>query len=177
MFDYGAALNACADKDRSALQRLYEEEAGRMISVAQRIVRRRELAEEVVQDTFIQIWRRAGTFNPDAGAGRAWIYTILRNRSLNLIRDGSREDLVSDNDLDKARELGSDIENAFDRLSTNSALRHCLETLDAEKRKSLLLSYVSGCTHGEVAAHLNVPVGTAKSWIRRGLLALRDCMA
>lgn len=176
MFDYAAALTACAQKDKGALKRLYEEEAGRMISVSQRIVRRRELAEDVVHETFIQIWRKADSFDPALGSGRSWIYTILRNRSLNLIRDGGREDLATEDWLDRAREQETDVEDAFSRLSANSALRRCLELLDEEKRNSVLLSYVSGYTHGEVAAHLGVPLGTAKSWIRRALLALRDCM-
>ncbi len=177
MLDYAAILSACAQKDRDALRRLYDDEAGRMISVAQRIVRRRELAEEVVQDTFVQIWRRAATFNPELGSGRSWIYAIMRNRALNLIRDGSREDLLDEGSLDSAREQLADIEDAFGRLAENSALRRCLEMLGTQKRTAILMAYVSGYTHGEIAASLSAPVGTIKSWIRRGLLALRECMA
>lgn len=176
MLDYSGLLIACANGDRSALKRLYEEEAGRMIAVAQRIVRRRELAEEVVQDAFVQIWRKAGTFTAERGSARGWIYTILRNRALNLIRDGAREDLVDSDSLDRARDQSAEIGDAFDRLAADSALRRCLEGLDREKRESILLSYVAGYSHGEIAAVLRVPVGTAKSWVRRGLLALRDCM-
>jgi RNA polymerase sigma-70 factor (ECF subfamily) len=177
MFDYAGTLNACARGDRAALRRLYDEEAGRMIAVAQRIVRRRDLAEEVVQDAFIQIWRKADSYNAEIGSARSWIYTIVRNRSLNLIRDGAREDLVDAETLDRVRDQDSEITDAFERLSKSSALRRCLETLEPEKRKSLLLSYVAGYSHGEIAAHLRVPLGTVKSWVRRGLLALRDCMA
>lgn len=177
MFDYAGTLSACGRGDRAALKALYEQEAGRMISVAQRIVRRRELAEEVVQDSFVQIWRNAGRFDPQLGSAKGWVYTILRNRALNLIRDGAREDLIDINTLERTRDDDADIEDAFERLSENSALRRCLEALEVEKRRSLLLSYVSGYSHGEIAALLHVPVGTAKSWVRRGLLAIRDCMA
>lgn len=177
MLDYAGLLKACAGGDRAALKSLYDAEAGRMIGVAQRIVRRRELAEEVVQDAFVQIWRKAGTFSDERGSARGWIYTIVRNRALNLIRDGAREDLVDADSLDRVRDESAEIGDAFERLSANSALRRCLEALEAEKRESLLLSYVSGYSHGEIAALLRVPVGTAKSWVRRGLLALRDCMA
>lgn len=148
-----------------------------MISVAQRIVRRRELAEEVVQDTFVQIWKKADSFDEELGSAQAWIYTILRNRALNLIRDGAREDLIDAAALEQTRDEDAGIDDAFQRLSENSALRRCLEALEVEKRKSLLLSYVAGYSHGEIAALLHVPVGTAKSWVRRGLLAIRDCMA
>lgn len=177
MLDHAGLLAACAQGDRAALKQLYDAEAGRMIGVAQRIVRRRELAEEVVQETFVQIWRKAATFNAEFGSARGWIYTILRNRALNLIRDGAREDLVDADTLDRVRDQSAEIGDAFETLSASSALRRCLEALEAEKRESLLLSYVSGYSHGEIAALLRVPVGTAKSWVRRGLLALRDCMA
>jgi RNA polymerase sigma-70 factor (ECF subfamily) len=177
MFDYAETLSACARGDREALKRLYDEEAGRMISVAQRIVRRRELAEEVVQDAFVQIWRKADSYKAELGSPRGWIYTIVRNRALNLIRDGAREDLVEAETLDRVREEGAEIQDAFERLSEDSALRRCLEALEREKRDSILLSYVAGYSHGEIAALLHIPLGTAKSWVRRGLLALRDCLA
>lgn len=177
MFDYAAALDRCARGDRTALKALYDEEAGRLISVARRIVRRRELAEEVVQEAFIQVWSKARNFDPRLGSARGWIYTIVRNRALNVIRDGGREDLVDTESLSAMRDGDSPLDDAFDRLSTNSLLRRCLEGLDREKRHSLLLAYVSGYSHGEIAGQLGVPVGTAKSWVRRGLLALRECMA
>src|SRR5262245_8047780 len=110
MFDYAGALSGCARGDRDALKRLYDEEAGRMISVAQRIVRRRELAEEVVQDAFVQIWRKADTYKSELGAARGWIYTIVRNRALNLIRDGAREDLVEAETLDRVRDEAVEIQ-------------------------------------------------------------------
>ncbi len=178
MFDFHDCLSACAQGDRSSLKALYHEESGRLIAVAQRIVRRRELAEEVVQEAFVQIWRKASSYNPDGGSARAWIYTIVRNRALNVIRDGAREDLVDANTL----ELLSDAQvgppmDVVSQLSRESRLRHCLEALDAQKRESVVLSYVSGYSHGEIAGRLGVPIGTAKSWVRRGLLALRECMS
>jgi RNA polymerase sigma-70 factor, ECF subfamily len=177
MFDFHQCLQACANGDRSSLKALYHEEAGRLIAVAQRIVRRRELAEEVVQEAFLQIWRKAASYNPELGSARAWIYTIVRNRALNVIRDGAREDLV---DAD-ALELLSDAQlvpvDVISQLSRESRLRRCLEGLDTQKRESVVLSYVSGFSHGEIAGRLGVPIGTAKSWVRRGLLALRECMS
>jgi RNA polymerase sigma-70 factor, ECF subfamily len=177
MLDYAATLGACARGDRGALKQLYDEEAGRLIGIAQRIVRRRELAEEVVQDAFIQIWGKAGSFDPDLGSARGWIYAVVRHRALNMIRDGAREDLIDGDSLDGIPDSSTTAEDALDRLSSDSRLRRCLEWLEEEKRKSLLLSYVAGYSHGEIAALLRVPVGTAKSWVRRGLLALRTCMS
>lgn len=177
MFDYSGALKGCANGDRAALQSLFDQEAGRLASVAQRIVRRRDLAEEVVQEAFIQIWRKAHTYNPELGSARGWIYTIARNRALNVIRDSSREDLLDDAALAMLSDQHVSGDDAFQKLSQESRLRRCLEMLDAPKRNSILLSYVQGYSHGEIAGRLGVPIGTAKSWVRRGLSALKDCMA
>jgi len=177
MFDYAGSLRACAGGDRAALQALFHEEAGRLIGVAQRIVRRRELAEEVVQDAFIQVWRKAESYNPEMGSARGWIYTIVRNRALNVVRDGAREDLLDADELEQLSATSHGSEDVVAKLSRESRLRRCLEALDARKRDCVLLSYVNGYTHGEIAGRLAVPIGTAKSWVRRGLSALKECMA
>lgn len=177
MFDYSGSLSECAKGDRASLHALYQEEAGRLIGVARRIVRRQELAEEVVQDAFLQIWRKASSFDPELGSARSWIYTVVRNRALNVVRDGSREDLLDHDGLEQISPVDLGIEDVVGKLSRESRLRSCLEALDAKKRESVLLSYVGGYSHGEIAGRLAVPVGTAKSWVRRGLSALKDCMA
>jgi RNA polymerase sigma-70 factor, ECF subfamily len=176
MFDYSGNLRECAKGDRASLHALYQEEAGRLIGVARRIVRRQELAE-VVQDAFLQIWRNASSFDPELGSARSWIYTIVRNRALNVVRDGSREDLLDHDGLEQVSPVDLGVEDVVGKLSRESRLRGCLEALDANKRESVLLSYVGGYSHGEIAGRLAVPVGTAKSWVRRGLSALKDCMA
>lgn len=177
MFDYSGMLSACAKGDRTSLHALYQEEAGRLIGVASRIVRRRELAEEVVQEAFLQIWRKADTFDPELGSARSWIYAIVRNRALNVVRDGSREDLLNHEELEQLSPADLWIGDVVQKLSRESRLRGCLEALDVKKRESVLLSYVAGYSHGEIAGRLAVPVGTAKSWVRRGISALKDCMA
>jgi len=156
---------------------LYDAEAGRLISVAQRIVRRRELAEEIVQESFIQIWQHAATYEASRGSALSWIFTIVRNRALNVVRDGRRLDLVEDDTLDMLRDRDAVIDDAFERLDEDSRLRRCLEGLESERRKGVLLAYVGGYSHGEIAGILGVPLGTAKSWIRRALAALKECMA
>jgi len=177
MFDYAGSLRACAGGDRAALQALFQEEAGRLIGVAQRIVRRREIAEEVVQDAFIQVWRKAASYDPEMGSARGWIYTIVRNRALNVVRDGAREDLLDADELEQLTPQVSGGEDVVAKLARESRLRRCLEALDPRKRDCVLMSYVSGYSHGEIAGRMAVPVGTAKSWVRRGLSALKECMA
>src|SRR5215217_8600123 len=90
------ALRRCAAGDRAALRSIYDAEAPRMLGVAMRLLRRRALAEEAVHDTFVQIWLKAASFDPSRGQARTWLYAILRNRALNILRDESRTDLVDD---------------------------------------------------------------------------------
>lgn len=148
-----------------------------MIGVAARIVRRRELAEEVVHDAFIQIWRFAARFDPALGSGRAWIFSIVRNRAINALRDTSREQATPEEEINSVLDRNSGAENAFDKLADSSALKRCLEQLDAKRRVAVLLAYAEGLSHGEIAARINVPLGTCKSWITRSLAQLRECLA
>lgn len=177
--DFGVALRACAKGDRNGLRLIFDKEAGRLIAVAQRIVRRRDLAEEVVQEAFIRIWKNAHQYAPDRGSARGWIYAIVRNRALNLLRDGKREDLLTGDHLEALQEAQhvEHIMASWHRLDQDSKLRDCLSTLDETRRKGILMAYVGGYTHGEIAGRLKIPLGTTKSWIRRGLSSLRECMA
>jgi RNA polymerase sigma-70 factor (ECF subfamily) len=133
----------------------------------------------VVQDAFIRIWTHGHQYSPERGSARGWIYAIVRNRALNMLRDGRREDLVGEDHLETLQETDQldQILAAWNRLDRNSRLRECLGRLDETKRKGILMAYVGGYTHGEIAGRLRIPLGTTKSWIRRGLAALRECMA
>jgi RNA polymerase sigma-70 factor (ECF subfamily) len=175
--DYAQLLAACGRGDRSALRAIYDGEAGKMIGVAMRILKRKELAEEIVHDAFVQIWRFSSRYDPELGSARAWMFAIVRNRAINALRDGARETSASDDEIHSAMDREGGTENAFDRLAEGSALRRCLEQLDAKRRIAVLLAYVEGLSHGEIAARLNVPLGTCKSWITRSLVQLRECLA
>ncbi len=175
MLDYAEKLEECARGDKAALRAIFEQEGPKMIGVAQRILRRRDLAEEAVQEGFAQIWRKAGTFDRSLGSARGWIYAIVRHRALNMLRDGSREETVPGEDLDRLRDAS--VASTWSGLDPEGLLRRCLGELEPPRRKALLMVYVVGLTHGEVAGSMGVPLGTAKAWIRRALLALRECMS
>ena len=175
-FDYESALMACARGDQRELQRIYEREASRLLGVAYRILRRRDLADEAVHDAFLQIWQKASTYDPARGSARGWIYTVVRHRALNILRDTSRETLSDDSHFEDMPASDSDPLNYLSRLSDAASLSHCLERLDAPKRTSILLAYVDGYTHQQIALQLNTPLGTVKAWIRRGLLSLKECL-
>jgi RNA polymerase sigma-70 factor (ECF subfamily) len=167
-----AALARCTAGERSALRVIYDLEAARMVGVARRMLRRQDLAEEAVQDTFMRVWRAARSFDPQKGAARTWLYAILRNCALSILRDESR----FGTDEDSSEQAGPMTANALSRLPETSALRRCLERLDAQRRAVVVLAYVHGLSHGELAGKLGVPLGTVKSWVRRSLISLQECM-
>jgi RNA polymerase sigma-70 factor (ECF subfamily) len=175
--DLDGALRRCASGDRAALRAIYDAEAPRMIGVALRILRRQALAEEAVHDAFVQIWQRAASFDPARGSARTWLYAVVRNRALNILRGEARTDLVEDFEPLGLASEEDDPESIVARLSEAGALRRCLERLDPTRRNAIVLAFVHGLSHGELAGKLGVPLGTLKSWIRRSLLSLRDCMA
>lgn len=167
-----AALARCAAGERTALRVIYDLEAPRMVGVARRMLRRQDLAEEAVQDTFMRVWRGARTYDPARGGARTWLYAILRNSTIGILRDESR----FEPGLDEDGAAAPADEAAIARLPESSALRRCLEQLDARRRAVVVLAYVHGLSHGELAGRLNVPLGTVKSWVRRGLISLQECM-
>ena len=174
--DLEAVLMRCGQGDKRALRTLYDQEAARMVGVAQRMLKRRALAEEAVHDTFISIWNTAARFDPSRGSARSWAYTILRNRTLNILRGEARSELTADFDAFELESPADSPEEIFSKLSDANALRRCLDRLDASRRRLVLMAYAHGLSHGELAAKLDVPLGTVKSWLRRSLLSLRECL-
>lgn len=169
--EISAAIVRCAAGDKSALRLIYDLEAARMIGVAIRILRRRDLAEEATHDAFMRIWRGARSFDASRGSARAWLYTIVRNQALTILRDERRFDPEQPADGESPQP-----DLALQRLPESSALRQCLQQLEASRRNAIVLAYVHGFSHGELAGRLGMPLGTIKSWIRRGLASLQECM-
>ncbi|WP_211241988.1 sigma-70 family RNA polymerase sigma factor [Roseivivax halodurans] len=151
-------------------------EGGRMLGVARRILRRTDLAEEALQEALVLVWRKAHQFDESRGNARGWLYTILRNRCLTMLRNEDREVPVAPEDLDTPPDDVM-LETAFDRLGHASDLRRCLERLDGESRRAILATYVLGYSHGEIAGRLDAPLGSVKSRVRRGLMKLRECLS
>lgn len=176
-----ADLAGCSRGDRAALQRIFAAEAAGMTGVAMRILGRQELAEEAVQDCFVTIWQKADDYHPELGSGRAWAYMILRHRALTILRDGRREDLMDPQAegvqlASKASSLPV-WQQAYSRLDDGGQLKRCLSELENDKRDAVLMAFVSGYCHGEIAARLILPLGTAKARIKRGLSSLRASLS
>jgi len=182
-FDYEAALAACARGERRALAQIYEREARYLLGVALRIVRERQSAEDVLHDAFIHIWQRARSFDAGRGAGRGWIYSVVRHAALNWARDHAREvpveaDAVAASlDVDALLAHHAGGADAHEVRADLGRLAGCLGQMEPARRECIVLAYLDGCSHGEIAQRTHQPLGTVKSWIQRGLRALRECMA
>ncbi|WP_136685334.1 sigma-70 family RNA polymerase sigma factor [Falsirhodobacter xinxiangensis] len=172
-----SAIAACARGEQTGLHRVIELEGGRLMGIAKRMLQRRDLAEEAVQDALVQIWRKASQFRAGEGSARGWVFAILRNRCLNILRDGGRLSTLDDAALlaiqDGRQAAALESFDALDEM----ALKDCLAELEPAPRRAILLAYVGGYSHGEIAALQSIPLGTCKSWIKRGLDALRRCLS
>jgi RNA polymerase sigma-70 factor (ECF subfamily) len=171
-----ALLHACASGDRAALQSLYAATAPQLFCLALSILRSHELAEDIVQDSFILVWRHAHSFDPRRGTAMAWLARIVRNQCFDLMRRRGRESPL-DHTLMESWEDPAPNPADLTALSRDARrLWGCLDELDEGPRKSMILAYYDGLTFAEVAGRTGAPLGTVKSWIRRGLIQLRDCM-
>ena len=171
-----ALLQACARGDRTALHSLYKTTAPQLFGLALRMLRRRELAEEIVQDSFVLFWRSAHTFDPSRGSAMAWLARIVRNRCIDVLRQRGRETPLDDASIeDREDPLPSPADLAALSIDARR-LQECLGELDESSRKVLGLVYYEGMTYQEAAVHVGAPLGTVKGWARRGLVRLRNCM-
>jgi RNA polymerase sigma-70 factor, ECF subfamily len=172
--DTAALLLSCAAGDRLAFRVLYDRWAARLHGIALRITRQSGLAADATHDTFVQIWQQAHRFDPARGSAEAFLVTVLRYRALDIVRRRARE--VPAFDMD---ERPDDTPNALAQLvgsAEATELGRCLGLLDAERRRLVVMAFVEGLSHSELAAKLKLPLGTVKSWIRRSLLSLRECL-
>jgi RNA polymerase sigma-70 factor, ECF subfamily len=169
-------LSRTALRDRSAFAELYAATRAKLFGVSLRITRERALAEEVLQDSFVNIWNHASDYAQAKSAPLTWMTAIVRNRSLDVLRRSREEpdvdELLTSALVDESASPQRDVEAKGEAHS----LRQCLEELDPEQRQSIALAFYHGLSHSELADHLHRPLGTVKTYIRRGLLKLRDCL-
>lgn len=173
-------LSACASGDETAFARLYRLTSANLYSVALRILMQEEQAQECLQDAYINIWRRAGSYDAERAAPTTWLVSIVRNRALDLLRQRRPEVGVEDQSaLENSIEAGLEGRASAgmgEDTDFSRGLEHCLETLQSHQRECLQLAYYEGLTHPELASRLQAPLGSVKTWIRRGLLQLRECL-
>jgi RNA polymerase sigma-70 factor (ECF subfamily) len=169
-------LRACAGGDRAALHGLYAATAPHLFGLAAGILRSRELAEDIMQDAFVQVWRHAHSFDPGRGTAMAWLARIVRNQCFDLLRQRGREAPLDDALMESWQDPGPGPADLAALSRDAQRLRECLDELEESPRKGLLLAYYEGMTFEQVAGRLRAPLGTVKSWIRRSLIRLKGCM-
>jgi RNA polymerase sigma-70 factor (ECF subfamily) len=177
-----ALIDRIALADEKALRELYELASPKLYGVAVRVVTNREWAEDVLQEAFINIWRIAGDYRATLSPPMAWMALVVRSRGLDFLRRRASERADRMQELDDviSDTVAGDSPNPMDTAQASEqakALHNCLSLLDNKQREVVSLAYMRDMSHGELAEQLKLPLGTVKTWIRRGLEQLRGCMA
>jgi RNA polymerase sigma-70 factor (ECF subfamily) len=170
-------LAACGQRDRSAFSRLYQATSAKLYGVALRILRREDWAEEVLQECYVNIWTHAPEYRAGLSAPMTWMTSIVRNRCLDWLRRPRHE--VADADGSLAEGTPSEGPGPLAQLEQAKdaqALGRCLGALEAKQRQAIALAFYDGLSHAELALHLREPLGTVKTWVRRGLSRLKACL-
>ncbi|MFS1702194.1 sigma-70 family RNA polymerase sigma factor [Alteromonas sp. AMM-1] len=168
-------LCGTAQGRREDFAELYKAASPQVFAVVLKLLRHRELAEEATQDAFIKVWHNAASYQMARGTVLTWIISIARYRALDMLRY-QRIRKTDDTEPDT---MVSDDDNRFEleaKLS-HPKLEGCLDELDTQQRQAIHLAYFNGLSHLEVVEHLSSPLGTIKSWIRRGLVSLQRCLS
>jgi RNA polymerase sigma-70 factor (ECF subfamily) len=173
--DTAALLHRCAGGDRAAFRLLYDRWGSRLYGIAVRITRQPSLGADAVHDAFVQIWQQAHRFDPERGSPDAWIIGLVRYRALDIVRRQSRE--IPGYEADEREDESPDVLARLVSTAEGAALHRCLNELEADRRRLVVMAFVDGLSHSELAERLSVPLGTVKSSIRRSLIALRGCLA
>jgi len=169
-------LAGVARGDEAAFAELYQVTSSKLYAVALRILRSKEAAEDVVQDSYFKVWERARDYDPKIAAPITWMATIVRNRALDEVR---RKAVRPSADVSELDNLESDDEHPLEVLGRREdvdRLRRCLEGLESDKRQIVRLAYLDGLSREALAKRFGHPEGTIKTWLRRSLAQLKGCL-
>lgn len=174
-------LAAVARREAAAFRALYDATSPKLFGFALRILNRKELAEEVLQESFVSVWNNAGSYQAGLAAPMTWLTTIVRNRAYDLLRrvDATVEIDADTFDKDVMEALESNEPSPFDALRMDGeakALAQCFSRLEGLHRQAIALAFYHDLSHSEVAERMKLPLGTVKTWVRRGLERLRSCL-
>ncbi len=167
-----------AKGDSVALRALYEHTARRLFAVLLRIIQRRDLAEEALQEVFVSIWRNAHSFKAERGRPMTWLISMARYRAID-VRRSRRHEYLNRELADVQDTLVAETADVLEQvtlLTDASRLADCMGHLSKQQDTCIRLAFLEGLSHDEIARKLTSPIGTVKTWIRRGLQALKDCL-
>ncbi|MDO6965631.1 sigma-70 family RNA polymerase sigma factor [Rhizobium alvei] len=168
-------LGRIALGDRNAFSQLYQATSGKLFSILLRMLKSRADAEEALQEVYIRIWRNAGRYNEEAGSAMAWLCSIARYHAIDQLRARKPQTETLDEAFDLASLDPSPEENA-QRRSVASGIENCMQTLEASRADAVRRAYVEGLSYLELANLHGVPLNTMRTWLRRSLLKLRECL-
>jgi RNA polymerase sigma-70 factor (ECF subfamily) len=175
--DYAELLARTSAGDRAAFAELYRATSPRLFAIALRMLRASDLAEDALQNAYVLIWQKADRYHREQGHAMAWMTTIVRNCAIDVLRSQTRVIRVPEvSGSDAEPVIAVDADALWASLRTGDRLRQCLEKLQDLERVSICLAYYAGKNHEEIALTLKRPLGSVKSWVRRGLIKLKDCM-
>lgn len=169
-------LAAVAKGDQTAFERLYQATRAKLYGTALRILRRAELADEVLQEVYLKIWNSAGQFDPGAASPITWMVAITRNRAIDLVRKRAE---VSIEEEPEVMETAGDNPHPLAKREMSEELRRlltCMGRLDEDRRRLVLLAYYGGWSREQLATKFEKPVNTIKTWLRRALAEIRECL-
>lgn len=165
--------------DQRAFAQLYAACSSHLYALLLRMLKRRDWADEALQDCFLRVWQKADTYAPEKGTPLTWLMTVARYRALDLLRMKRPEVEMPDEGEEPPMTFADATESPEDRAVEREGLgmlRDCMKDLQDEQKRSVLLAYYEGYTHQELALAMKAPLGTVKSWVRRGLARLRECL-
>ena len=172
-------LAQCALKNQRAFADLYGLTSAKLYGVALRILRRQDWAEDVLQECYVNIWNHAGNYAVQKSAPLTWMTSIVRNRCLDWLRRPQTEATGAEYDV-AVEAWQDDSPGPMEQLMAAGdaqALARCLRQLEGKQRQSIMLAFFHGMTHTELAGHMKQPLGTVKTWVRRGLERLKGCLS
>lgn len=170
-------LAATAGGDRQAFENLYRRTSAKLFGICLRILGERTQAEEALQDVYLAIWHKADMYDGDRASPITWLAQIARNKAIDHLRANKSERLSQP--LESSVEPVDETPGAADLAQGRDDRRRlhaCLQELSGEQRRVIRIAFFEGCTYEEIAQRSDTPLGTVKSWVRRGLLKLKDCL-
>jgi RNA polymerase sigma factor (sigma-70 family) len=170
------ALVRTGEEDRDAFRTVYRLTSAKLFGICLRICEDRQGAEDVLHDVYLTIWHRAGAYQPGRASPISWLATIARNRAIDWRRRHGRARIAPGEDADAMPDPAAAQDDALIADEQRARLHDCLETIEARQRGAIRSAFFGGLTYAELAVAQAVPLGTMKSWVRRGLLALRGCL-
>ena len=174
--DIADLIARCALRDRQAFRDLYGRTSAKLYGVTLRILRDRSEADEALQEVYVKIWQRADRYVPGGYSPISWLVAVARNHSLDVLRARKPRSEDIDLALDVA-DAGPDPEQAAADRGERARIDHCLDQLDADKAGAVRGAYLDGYSYEELSSRFNVPLNTMRTWLRRSLLKLRDCLS